>query len=571
MAKYLLLKHYRGGPVPFVDFGTMDQWTPAEVDAHITFMQDFAAKFEGTGEFVDGQALAAEGTFVRYDGEGRPPVTDGPFAETKDLIAGWMVIDVDSYERAVRVCRRTLVRAWSRWHADLRMARAAPVPDRAACRHGVNETLLRDLIPVVTGVLVRRGADFATAEDAVQEALIAALGTWETDPPGDPKGWLITVAWRKFLDTTRSENARQLREVRVQAEPPPGPTEDTGDTLQLYFLCAHPSLTAASAVALTLRAVGGLTTRQIAEAYLVPETTMAQRISRAKRTVAGVRLDSPGDLATVLRVLYLVFNEGYSGEVDLADEAIRLTRQVSSMTDDEEVSGLLALMLLHHARRAARTTPDGALVPLSKQDRSRWETELISEGVVILQAALARDRLGEYQAQAAIAALHVDARTAEETDWVQIVEWYDELVRLTDNPVVRLNRAVAVGEADGARAGLAALQQVAAGVPRRTAVEAYLQERAGDRNSRLGCTAMPPALPPTWPSAITSRDKRPASTTNCAEGHRPEPSTGGRAGKCRARNDRQLGQTAQHEPVAMSPAQVCAFATKAELGESPYE
>jgi RNA polymerase sigma factor (sigma-70 family) len=344
----------------------------------------------------------------------------------------------------------------------------------------VNETLLRELIPVVTGVLVRRGADFATAEDAVQEALIQALATWPKSPPADPKGWLITVAWRKFLDATRAERSRHAREARVAAEPSPGPADDTADALQLYFLCAHPLLTPASAVALTLRAVGGLTTRQIAEAYLVPEATMAQRISRAKRTVSGVRFEEPGDLATVLRVLYLVFNEGYSGEVDLAREAIRLTRQVMSMTDDEEASGLLALMLLHHARRVARTTPDGALVPLAAQDRSRWDVELIAEGVAILQAGLARDRLGEYQAQAAIAALHADARTADETDWVQIVEWYDELDRLTDNPVVRLNRAVAVGEADGAQAGLAALEQVDPVVPRRTAVEAYLRERAGD-------------------------------------------------------------------------------------------
>jgi RNA polymerase sigma factor (sigma-70 family) len=344
----------------------------------------------------------------------------------------------------------------------------------------VNETLLRELIPAVTGVLVRRGADFATAEDAVQEALIRALATWAKDPPADPKGWLITVAWRKFLDTIRSDSARHVREVRVEAEPPPGPAASPTDTLQLYFLCAHPSLTPASAVALTLRAVGGLTTRQIAEAYLVPEATMAQRISRAKRTVSGVHFDESGDLATVLRVLYLVFNEGYGGEIDLAEEAIRLTRQVRSMTDDEEVSGLLALMLLHHARRAARTTADGALVPLVEQDRSRWDTELIAEGVVILQAALARDRLGEYQAQAAIAALHADARKAEETDWVQIVEWYDELDRLTDNPVVRLNRAVAVGEADGAQAGLAALEQVDPAVPRYAAVAAYLRERAGE-------------------------------------------------------------------------------------------
>jgi predicted RNA polymerase sigma factor len=207
---------------------------------------------------------------------------------------------------------------------------------------------------------------------------------------------------------------------------------------------------------------------------------MAQRISRAKRTVSAVRFDEPGDLATVLRVLYLVFNEGYSGEIDLADEAIRLTRQVTSMTDDEEASGLLALMLLHRARRVSRTTADGALVPLAEQDRSRWDIQLITEGVAILQTALARDRLGEYQAQAAIAALHADARTVDETDWVQIVEWYDELVRLTDNPIVRVNRAVAVGEADGPQAGLTALADVDRSIARYAAVEAYLRERAGE-------------------------------------------------------------------------------------------
>jgi len=344
----------------------------------------------------------------------------------------------------------------------------------------VNEALLRALIPAVTGVLVRRGADFATAEDAVQEALLRALATWPTDPPEDPKGWLTTVAWRKFLDLIRSDTARQAREARVDAEPPAGPAEEVDDTLQLYFLCAHPSLSPASAVALTLRAVGGLTTRQIAQAYLVPEATMAQRISRAKRTVSGVRFEAAGELSTVLRVLYLVFNEGYSGELDLADEAIRLTRQLASMTGQEEAAGLLALMLLHHARRISRTGPDGALVPLAEQDRSRWNTELIAEGVTILQTALAADRLGEYQAQAAIAALHADAQTAAETDWVQIVQWYDELVRLTDSPVVKLNRAVAVGEADGARAGLAALDLVSPEVPRYQAVAAYLRERAGE-------------------------------------------------------------------------------------------
>ncbi|WP_262060728.1 RNA polymerase sigma factor [Streptomyces sp. STR69] len=344
----------------------------------------------------------------------------------------------------------------------------------------MNEVLLRSLTPSVLGILVRRGADFAAAEDAVQDALVEAVRVWPDDPPRDPKGWLVTVAWRRFLDATRADTARRRREDLVDEEPSPGPTPAADDTLQLYFLCAHPSLTPSSAVALTLRAVGGLTTRQIAQAYLVPEATMAQRISRAKRTVSGVRLDQPGDVATVLRVLYLVFNEGYSGDVDLAAEAIRLTRQVAGAIDHPEVSGLLALMLLHHARRAARTTPDGTLVPLAEQDRGRWDTTLIAEGVTILQLALARDQLGEFQAQAAIAALHADAPVAEETDWVQIVEWYDELAGLTDSPVVRLNRAVAVGEADGPRAGLAALAAVDDSLPRHTAVAAYLHERDGD-------------------------------------------------------------------------------------------
>ncbi|MEW2723510.1 RNA polymerase sigma factor [Streptomyces albidoflavus] len=346
----------------------------------------------------------------------------------------------------------------------------------------MDETVLRNIVPGVITVLVRRGADFAAAEDAVQEALAETVRERPggEEPVRDAKGWLVTVAWRKFLDATRADSARRAREERVEGQPAPGPVPADDDTLQLYFLCAHPSLTPASAVALTLRAVGGLTTRQIAEAYLVPEATMAQRISRAKRTVAGVRLDRPGDVATVLRVLYLVFNEGYSGEVDLVAEAIRLTRQLAARVDHPEVAGLLALMLLHHARRPARTAPDGSLVPLAEQDRSRWDTGAIAEGVRILQAALARDRLGEYQAQAAIAALHADARRAEETDWPQIVEWYDELARLADNPVVRLNRAVAVGEADGPRAGLAALAEVDESVPRHTAVAAHLHERDGD-------------------------------------------------------------------------------------------
>ena len=344
----------------------------------------------------------------------------------------------------------------------------------------MNESLLRELVPAVIGVLVRRGADFASAEDAVQEALIQALDTWPDDPPHDPKAWLLTVAWRKFLDAARAETSRRGRELAADVEPPTGDVPATDDTLSLYFLCAHPTLPETSAVALTLRAVGGLTTRQIASAYLIPEATMAQRISRAKRRISGLRLDQPGDLGTVLRVLYLVFNEGYSGDVDLAAEAIRLTRQLDALTDEPEVAGLLALMLLHQVRRESRTDRGGRLVPLAEQDRSRWDSGLIAEGVTILQAALARDRLGEYQAQAAIAALHADAPSAAETDWTQVVEWYDELLQLTGNPVVRLNRAVAVGEADGPQAGLAALADVSPDLPRYAAVRAHLYERAGD-------------------------------------------------------------------------------------------
>lgn len=344
----------------------------------------------------------------------------------------------------------------------------------------MNETRLREHVPAVISILCRRGADFAAAEDAMQDALLAALTDWPHDPPRDPRAWLVTVAWRKFLDHSRSETSRRRREELDALAPEPGPAGAVDDTLQLYFLCAHPSLTPASAVALTLRAVGGLTTRQIAQAYLVPEATMAQRISRAKRTIAGTRLDEPGDIATVLRVLYLIFNEGYSGNVDLAAEAIRLSRQLSSQIDHPEVAGLLSLLVLHHARRPARFTADGALVPLPEQDRSRWDTALITEGIEILQHALARDRLGQFQAQAAIAALHADARQAQETDWPQILQWYDELLALTDTPIIRLNRAVALGEADGPRAALEALEGLDPALPRYAAVSAYLHERDGD-------------------------------------------------------------------------------------------
>jgi RNA polymerase sigma factor (sigma-70 family) len=342
------------------------------------------------------------------------------------------------------------------------------------------DELLRDLTPRTLSVLVRRGIDFAAAEDAVQEALFEAAEHWPDEMPADPQGWLIRVAGRKVIDAHRAEEARRRRELRDFREPPPGPTEHDDDTLLLLSRCCHPSLSPSSAIALTLRAVGGLTTAQIAQAFMVPESTMGQRISRAKRTVSGERFDQPGDIRAVLRVLYLVFNEGFTGEIDVAEEAIRLTRQLAASVDDPEVAGLLALMLLHHARRRARRTASGGIVPLADQDRSAWDAAMIREGVDLLQVALARKRLGEYQAQAAIAALHDDASSADETDWTQILEWYDELLQLTDNPIVALNRAVAVGETDGPLAGLRILESLPPELPRRDAAEAYLNERAGN-------------------------------------------------------------------------------------------
>jgi RNA polymerase sigma factor (sigma-70 family) len=346
----------------------------------------------------------------------------------------------------------------------------------------VKEDALHHLAPHVLGILVRRGNDFATAEDAVQDALLEAHRTWVGDGPDDPLGWLVAVATRRLIDAYRSDAARRRREDTQVGERPPGPTEQADDTLLLLFLCCHPVLSPASAIALTLRAVGGLTTKQIADAFLVPEATMAQRISRAKKAVAGEPFGPPGDVAVVLRVLYLVFTEGYAGQVDVAAEAIRLTRQLLRECDEPEVMGLLALMLLHHARRAARVDGFGALVPLDQQDRSRWDRGDIAEGVGLLQGALARSAHGEYQIQAAIAALHDDAARSEETDWPQILAWYDELVALTGNPIAALNRAVAVGMVDGPLVGLIATEPLDALLPghhRLDAVRAHLHERAG--------------------------------------------------------------------------------------------
>ncbi len=355
-------------------------------------------------------------------------------------------------------------------------------------RHPLDEGALRALVPRVLAGLIRRGEDFDAAEDALQEALLEALRVWPLHPPRDPEAWLATVATRRLVDVRRSEAARRRREGATSAEPQPSAGDEGEDTLFLLFCCCHPDLAPASQVALTLRAVGGLTTREIAEAFYVPEATMAQRISRAKRTLAGRRLDRAGDLAVVLRVLYLVYTAGHAGRLDLAGEAIRLARQLTLASDEPEARGLLALMLLNHARLPARLDAEGRIVTLDRQDRSLWNTREIAEGVRILQSTLAVQRPGRYQIQAAIAALHDDAESSEETDWPQILAWYDDLVALTDDPIHRdpaavLGRAVAVGHVLGAAAGLREterLREVLGDRHRWHAVRGYLLELDGD-------------------------------------------------------------------------------------------
>jgi RNA polymerase sigma factor (sigma-70 family) len=379
------------------------------------------------------------------------------------------------------------------------------------------EDLLRGLAPQVLGVLVRRYRNFDAAEDAVQEALLAAAVQWrEHGVPESPRGWLITVASRRLADQVRSDAARRRREDTVAAlvpgdeavAPPPGeeraPAED--DTLTLLLLCCHPALSPASQIALTLRAVGGLTTAEIARAFLVPEATMAQRISRAKQQIkaAGASFEMPADperaerLRAVLHVLYLIFNEGYTASsgpalqrAELTGEAIRLARAVHERApDDGEAAGLLALMLLTDARRAARTAPDGELVPLAEQDRRRWNADSIREGIELITEALARGPVGAYQLQAAIAAVHAEAARAENTDWPQIVGLYRLLERVAPNPMVTLNHAVAVAMVDGPRAGLALLATLdtderVARHHRLEAVRAHLLELAGDEAAAL--------------------------------------------------------------------------------------
>jgi RNA polymerase sigma factor (sigma-70 family) len=364
------------------------------------------------------------------------------------------------------------------------------------------EDLLRRLAPQVLGVLVRRHGDFAAAEDAVQEALLTAALQWrERGVPESPHGWLLTVASRRLTDQIRSEQARRRREASVASEPAPAAAEDRDDTLTLLLLCCHPALSPASQLALTLRAVGGLTTAEIARAFLVPEATMAQRISRAKQRIraTGARFELPAEperterLRVVLHVLYMIFNEGYTAtsgpdlqRTDLTREAIRLTRAVQELLPgDGEVAGLLALMLLTDARRTARSGPDGQLIPLAEQDRSRWDAQSIREGLALITESLATRPLGPYQLQAAIAAVHAEAQEAEATDWPQIVALYRLLEHYVDNPVVRLNHAVAVAMVDGPQAGLELLATLdgderIATQHRLDAVRAHLLELAGD-------------------------------------------------------------------------------------------
>ena len=373
------------------------------------------------------------------------------------------------------------------------------------------EQLLRDLTPQVLGATVRRYGDFAAAEDAVQEALLAAATQWPREGrPEHPRAWLIHVAARRMTDQLRADIARREREAFVVRQEWPfrdpgendaDPLPDDDDTLALFFMCCHPALTRSSAIALTLRALGGLTTAEIAHAFLVPEATLAQRISRAKQTIkaSGVPFGIPsgaerdGRLASVLHVLYLVFNEGYAASAgdalqrtDLADEAIRLTRAVRRLLpNDGEVAGLLALMLLTDARRAARTGAHGELIPLEQQDRSLWNREAIAEGVALVSAALSKGPVGAYQLQAAIAAVHDEAERAEDTDWRQILALYGVLKRMSDNPMIALNHAIAAAMVEGPRAGLALVDAIdasgrLAGSHRIDAVRAHLFERAGD-------------------------------------------------------------------------------------------
>ena len=518
MTRYLLIVDFQPG----VAETPMDEWKPQEVEAHLDYYRRLNRELVTNGELVSQEVLTGPdlAKVVTFDG------VDQACCVGRTL-PGIQGVDCGLPDRRCRV--------GSPRHRDrralLRGARAGRQVDRTAHPgapdHGIRsvqrsrnglvpgdrdgraarltesvEDLLRQLAPQVLAVLARRSGDFDAAEDAVQEALIAGADHWQREGiPAEPRGWLVATATRRLIDQRRSDAARARREERAAVVAPiqPADTAAEDDTLTVLFMCCHPALRDESAVALTLRAVGGLTTAEIARAFLVPEATMAQRISRAKRTIkeSGVAFrlpaahERPAALRNVLRVLYLIFNEGYTASAgerldrpDLADEGIRLATLVHEQLPDEaEAAGLLALMLLIDARRPARLSSTGELVSLAEQDRSRWDRARIEQGKAILDGAIGSGRVGEYQLQAAIAAIHDQPLRPEDTDWSQILALYGLLEKVTGNPVVTLNRAVAAAMADGPAAGLAILDRIEGPLRehhRYSAVHGHLLEMTGD-------------------------------------------------------------------------------------------
>ncbi len=516
--KYILMMS-----APKTGFDTYRAWSEKDIQAHFAVLKSINKELSESGEFVatEGLAWPDQAKVVRGD-KGGAPVTDGVFPEAKEFLAGYWIVDVESPERAYEIAAQisgapgpdgTPLSMPDRSEADHeRDTRRAAVTDKLPA--AFSEQLLRELAPQVLGSVIRRYHDFAAAEDAVQEALVAAAMQWPREGvPDNPRGWLIQVATRRMMDNLRSERARRHREAEAAIQssylPPATHLEnetERDDTLTLIFMCCHPSLTSSSAVALTLRAVGGLTTAEIAKACLVPEATMAQRISRAKHSIkaSGVRFRLPSSqeraqrLRSVLHVLYLIFSEGYTSSagphlqrLELSREAIRLTRSIHALLpDDTEVAGLLALMLLTDARCTARTGPGGELIPLPKQDRTLWDQVEISEGVALLTTTLSKGSIGAYQLQAAIAAVHDEAAKAEDTDWPQILALYELLKRMYENPMVLLNHAIAVAMVQGPSEGLELLRALDSdtrilGHHRVDAVRAHLLEMAGDPQAAI--------------------------------------------------------------------------------------
>ena len=525
--KYMLMMNHPGKGAYQIS-----SWPKEDIARHIQFMMGFAKKLGASGELVAAEGLSGpdQAKRVRASSEGAP-VTDGVFPESKEFLVGFWIIDVDSPERAYQVAAEASAAPGVggeplNMPIEVRQVMSAPSADALKMPAGMDmqpdaatQRLLRDLAPQVLGVIVRRYRDFAACEDAVQEALIAAAAQWPREgQPETPRAWLIQVASRRITDQVRADAARRHRERIVVSLIPAdeqialaadtdGATE-RDDTLDLLFMSCHPALSPASAIALTLRAVGGLTTAEIARAFLVPEATMAQRISRAKQTIktSGVGFTMPaGDqlaarLASVRQVLYLMFNEGYAasaGEdilrIDLSGEALRLARMLHHLVpDDTEAAGLLALMLLTDARRAARTGSAGEIIPLDQQDRGLWDRDAIAEGVALITRTLPEGRLGPFQIQAAIAAVHDEATTTGDTDWPQILALYGVLMRLSDSPVVALNHAVALAMVEGPAAGLGRLDELAsdprlAATHRVDAVRGHLLERAGRPVEAIAC------------------------------------------------------------------------------------